>query len=562
MPIRPLRLFPLLPAMLLTLACGGGNSRSMSSDAVLQVVGKFEKRTLTPTGLSAVTLFPTRNCYAEIRRDSDDTLLVDGYLGEDGTGSAKVPAGAKVYVKLYPLFQVPGTKTFFMEGGVKNAAAASTYPDLASFNALPDWSVSSASLNVGEGGTITVQALNSTPNREAGAFNIADQAIAFAQTIQALEPTLTLPNLHLFWQSGGQATTGFPSAAVTTAGKILQQSSNRAVFQMTVRGRVVSSLEAGVDEFNDGVLQQRFASLLFTPFSYPGDGSAPTSIIRSDNDPFGRTDRGIQGESTAAFITGFSDFLSGAVRNSPTIIDVDAKGALNTFHLDNHTHTGRVAQQGEFYSDAVTNSLYGIWKNAYGGSLGGLQTLWQATLATTPGAYLNAPLGCYPTYLAGLKQAVSAATWTTVLHELALEDVPDVTAPSYFGDPATVGTQPLWLTVGKPFTGSGSLVTYPSADNIYYDRNQAEAFRFLQVASGPFTATMTPLDGQDFFLELIGPTGLLLESYTPSATAPVRTLTSASLAGGVLPAGTYVIRVKAGYTSAAMSAARYTLAIN
>lgn len=549
---------PLLPLFLL-LGCGGSSSNRHSDPAInnvtLNLVGQFEKRVLTPSGLSAsTTVMPARYCYVEILGSGGAGVLSSGFLGNLGTASTEVPAGSQVTMVLYPQFEVPaGTGTdFFFHGSVKNAAPAAAYADITAFNAVPNWSVSSDTIAATSNGTLTVKALNSSPNREAGAFNIADQAVSFAQTVQALEPALRLPNLHVFWQ-GGSSATGFPALATSGTGALLRQASGRAVFQMPVGRAATGTLFTGVDEFNDGILQQRFASLLFAPYSYPGDGSAPDAVIRGDNDTFGQTSRGYQGESTAAFKTGFCDFFSAAVRNSNSLVELDTTGQPSTFYLDVHdrTYFPHAAGQGEFYSDAVAVSLYGIWKTSLGGGAPGLQTLWNATFASAPGALLNAPLGCYPTYLTGLAQGVTASAWTSILGQLALEDILDVTSPAYFAGNA------LWTTQSKPFSLTGALKTYSAATGIYYDRNQAQATRFTQAVQGPCTLTMTPLDGQDFYLELIGHNGVVAGSYDRRTSAQPRTLSFTTL-----PAGTYAVRVRVGYTSADVAAARYTLAVN
>ena len=100
-----------------------------------------------------------------------------------------------------------------------------------------------------------------------------------------------------------------------------------------------------------------------------------------------------------------------------------------------------------------------------------------------------------------------------------------------------------------------SLRTY--ADGIYYDRNQARCYRFTYGGSGTLAVTMTPTGGQDFFLELIGPTGIVAADTTqPQGGAPTRSITRSGL-----PAGDYIVRVRAGYTTSDNTAASYSLGI-
>jgi hypothetical protein len=253
-------------------------------------------------------------------------------------------------------------------------------------------------------------------------------------------------------------------------------------------------------------------------------------------------------------VAGFSDFLSAAVRNNSQILDsyVDAGAVarVDTFDLTDHGYVPAAAK-GEFARGSIAVSLWGLWKNVLGGGSTGLNTLWAAVRSTTPyangtGEYEQATLGCYPTYLQGVASRVTATTWNAALAELALESVPTPDA-SYFAGTA------LWQTASLPLNASGSLQTYAASANLYYDRNQSQAWRFVHLG-GPRTLTMTPTGGQDFYLELIGPGGWVAGSYANPG-AP-RTLSQANL-----PAGTYVARVRAGATTATGTYG-YTLTIN
>ena len=258
-------------------------------------------------------------------------------------------------------------------------------------------------------------------------------------------------------------------------------------------------------------------------------------------------------EPAIAFVSGFSTFLSCAFRNDPFFYEVPAGGGLPTvFRLDQHTGFAPTGG-GEFYSGSVARTLWGIWKNAavFNGSPNGLQTMWNATLASQPSEYGNTPLACYPTYLTGLKRLAGASASIPIGNELNLENVGngvDPTSSIYLN-----GTT-LWATGAIPLSATGSLQTYVSTANRYYDRNQSQAYRFTHNGTGPRTITMTPTGGQDFYLELIGPGGWVAGSFsTPGST---RTLTFTNL-----PAGTYAARVRAGATTATGSYG-YTISVS
>lgn len=539
-------------------ACGGGSDSYASSDALITLQAQFEKPTLTPAGFGTTTLRPARYCWAEVRDASSGSLLASGYLGSDGTGQTSVPKGLQIYVQVFADYQVPSADptSFFMQGSVRNAPLPATPLTSAAFDAIPEWSVTSSTFLADRDGTLAVTAL--AGNRIAGAFNIADQAVTFAAAVRDMDgsTTLRLPDLHTFWTTSANAADQqrtYPAVLTGSGSTILVSGRGRALFGHAVYGLGSSAPNTETDEWDDGVLQETFARLLFADYSYKPDGSSSLSLLRRDNDNVW-VDRGVQSESTAAFVAGYSDFLAGAVRNSSQILDsyVDGSGVtqVDVFDLTDHAYVPAAAK-GEFARGSVAVSLWGLWKNVLGGGATGLNTLWAAVRSTQAypngtGEYEQATLGCYPTYLQGVASRTTATTWQSALSELALESVsnPDAT---YFAGTA------LWLTRSLPFADSGSLQTYAPSLGYYYDRDQSQAWRFVH-PGGARTITMTPTSGQDFYLELIGPGGWVAGSYNNPG-AP-RTLTFSNLA-----AGTYVARVRAGATTAT-GTNTYTISVN
>jgi len=532
-------------------ACGGGSSTSYNPDAQITIQAQFEKVALTPTGFGATTTLPARYCYAEVCDAATGTVLASDYLGSGGTGTTYVARGSQVYVNVYARYQVPSAdpSSFFMRGSVKNAPLSVIKPSIgsAAFDSIPDWYVTSNTFTANQDGTLAVTALAS--NRIAGAFNIADQAVTFAAAVRDMDGTgtLRLPNLHTFWTTSlnpaDQART-YPEVTWASATSILTSRSGRALFSHQVYGLGTGAANTETDEWDDGVLQETFARLLFADYSYKPDGSSALSLLRRDNDNV-YVSRYTPSESTAAFVAGFSDFLSAAARNDSRILDsyVDGTGVaqVDAFDLSSHAMVAS-ANKGEFTRGSIAVSLWGIWKNDLGGGQAGRHTLWQAVTsgnayADGTGEYEQATLGCYPSYLLGVQSRVTAPTWSAALTELSLESVPNPT-PAYFAGTA------LWQTVPIPFSGSGTLQTYDASQNRYFDWNQSQAYRFTQSASGTRTLTMTPTGGQDFFLELLGPGGLWASNTDSTLAGQTRTLSLSNL-----PAGVYAVRIRAGYTS-------------
>lgn len=561
------RILTVFAGLALSTACNSTLTDS-GSDARITLLAQFEKHPPSTLSQPPITTQPARYCWAEVRDVSSNALLASGYLGSDGSGAAIVPRGLQIYVRIYAQYQVPcaDPNSFFMRGSVKNAPPLATTVDSAAFAAIPNWYVTSNAFSANQDGTLSVTAL--TSNGIAGAFNIADQAVTFASAVRDMDgpsTTLRLPNLHTFWTSStnpADQRRSYPEAQFTPLNTLLATDSGRAVFTHSVYSLDSGSPNTESDAWDDGVLQETFARLLFADYSLKADGSSALSLLRRDNDNVYVT-RYLPSESTVAFVAGFSDFLAGAIRNSPLIQDsyVDGNGVrqVDTFDLSDHTMVSP-ANKGEFTRGSIAVSLWGFWKNA--NALGGtaqpgpdqppLRTLWAALRSTTAyadgtGEYEQATLGCYPTYLQGVATRVSTPVWTIVLNELALESVANPNA-AYFAGNA------LWLTRSLAFSDGGSLQTYDANQNLYYDRNQSQAWRFVQSAAGPRTLTMNPTGGQDFYLELLGPGGLVDGSYgTPGS---IRTLTFTSL-----PKGTYVARVRVGATTG-NGLYPYTLSVN
>ena len=539
--------------------CRGSDSSSTTGAGTVSitVLGQYEKRTLSTSGFGATTTPPARYAYAQVVNSSTNRVEAEGTLGSDGTGTFSVPRGITFFVALYATVEVPNSPAdtgFYFYGGVKKAIPASTYASTAAFNQITTWSTTSADTVANSSGNLTLRALESTG--EAGAFAIADQMTTFALGLRQLEPGLRPPELYAFWNPGTFST--YPSAAFATGGTtVLTQSTalgGRVVFQQEVRYAAPTAADGGADAYNDSLLLETFSRLLFADDSLAYGNGTYGTIIRRDNDNVW-VDRTVQSESTVAFVAGFADFLAGAVRNDSRLLDtyVDATGVarVNTFDLTDHTYVPS-ASKGEFTRGSIAVSLWGLWKNVLGGNQAGLNTLWAAVRSTRPyldgtGEYEQATLGCYPSYLLGVQSRVSAPTWTAALTELALETVANPNT-AYFAGTA------LWATVAIPLSTTGSLQTYVSTANLYYDRNQSQAYRFTHNGTGPRTITMTPTGGQDFYLELFGPGGQVTGSYGTPGSARTLSLTS-------LPAGVYVARVRAGATTATGTFG-YTISVN
>lgn len=531
----------LLGGTALALVVGCGGSSSVSSDEVrITIQARYEKRDLGGSGFGGLVSRPARYAYAEVVGQGGHVIASD-HLGSDGTGWIDLPRGTAFQVKVQAQVEVPNNpvdNSFCLRGSVKRAFPASTYTDRSDFNNLPNWVTTSAAVEADADGTLAVTALESTS--EAGAFAIADQMVAFAQQVQALEPSLRLPNLHAFWYASGSDATfaTYPAAAWVQASggdSLLKQDSGRTVFQHEVRWAGPNDADRGADAYNDGVLQETFARLLLADYSLQStfnDGSdAPDAIVRRDSDNAYASPWDTSAlEPTMAWTAGFATFLGSAFRNDPTLREVASNGTVSTFRLDTHSNP-LPSPAGEFVPGAVARSLWGIWKNGgtFNGSQAGLQTMYNATLpqtATQAYEYGNTPLAAYPTYLNGLKRLAGTAAATPIANELSLENVTTTWNPNATG---------LWITEATTtFTRNGTFPTYTAG--YVYDQNQAKAFKFVQGSAGSKTITLSA-SGNGLLLELFDTIGLLRTAYATASANGVIYLSS-------LPVGEYVVRVR------------------
>ncbi|MDE3245304.1 MAG: hypothetical protein KGN80_04390, partial [Acidobacteriota bacterium] len=439
--------------------CTTVNSSS-EGNVTVTIQGQFEKQTLTSGGFGGKTLQPIRHSYVEVRQVSGNTLLASGYLGTEGSATLDVPPGTQLYATIFAEYEVPGgsgTNDFFMQGGVINQPFDTT----AGFTVNDEWSVTSDNVTANSSGTLTVTATASS--RIAGAFNINDQMLTQGLALRALEPTLRLPSLFTYWSTNSNPAhqqRGYPYVLKNGTQVVKSSTTGRAIFTQSLNGLQNGGANTETDEWDDGVIQEVSAHLLFADYSSKSDGSSSFSLLRRDNDNT-YVSRYFQSESTVGFVGGFCDFLAGALRNNPLLLDsyLDGSGAqqVEAFDLSRHDQVAG-AQRSEFTRGSVATSLWGIWKNSLTGDTAALTTLWQAVrsntaLADGTGEFNNATLACYPSYLLGVKSRVSGSAWSSAVAQLALETIPEPN-PAYFA------SNELWQTRSSlPFSVTGSLQT-------------------------------------------------------------------------------------------------------
>jgi hypothetical protein len=539
----------------LLLACTSSGAGG-ESNATATVQAAFQKRVLAPNGTYTMTTLPARYCYVEFHDNASGSIIngSGGFLDGTGQGAFSLPSGQSVYAQVYAAWQVPGasSSSYFMQGEVVNATYGTAY------NSTTDWYVTSSTFTAG-GGTLNILALDDA-NRIAGAFSVADQGVTFALGMKGLAPATPLPNLAVYWTTSTTPSNqyrAYPQVMLDGSNNLILQNGH-ALFQAAVLGNASGAPNTEQDEWDDGTLGETYAHLLFAPYSYRTDGSSALSYLRADSENVPFISLNIPAEPSQAFITGYADFLSAAFRNNPWILDSyrDGSGVLQVQNED----LSQPANLGEFSRYGVAGSLWSMWQ-ALGGGQAGLQSLWNATLTTNSGLdfvgdYNGSPLGCYPTYLVGLRAAVGSS-WPACQTALGTWGVSDPSA-AYFASSSA-----LWTNEATPFSVSGATLATPASNaskalaELCYDRTGAALYRFTQGSTLSRTITLTP-SGQDFELDLLGPNGAIAYSYSPISVNP-RVLTK------TLAAGSYVIRVRVNPDNTLSRAAgtySYSLSLN
>ena len=526
--------FVLLSSALLglLLACNGTGSGD-GNNASVTVQATFQKEVLAPNGRHTMTTLPARYCYVEFHDNTSDALTGSGgFLDGSGQGTFQVPNGESVYAAVYADWAVPGVTSgspTFMQGYTINAAYTTALT-----STTPHWYVTSDTFTASNG-TLSVQALDDA-NRVAGAFNIADQGVTFALGMQSLVTDPSLPSVAMYWSTSTNPADqyrAYPDAA--PFGSSLVTINNRVILQGSVMGNASGAANTEQDEWDDGTLGETYAHLLFAPYTFKADGSSALSYLRADTENVPFIGLGVPAEPSQAFITGFSDFLSAAFRGNPQILDSYGNGTSTPSVQDEDL--SQPGNYGEFSRYGVAGSFWSMWQ-ALGGNQAALQTLWNSTLTSNSsldlvGDYNGSPLGCFPTYLVGLRAAVGGS-WPACQTAFGAWGVSDPSA-TYFNGSSLWSNQ-----LSIPFTITGATLVSPAtpaATSLSYDRNGAALYRFTQGSTGTRTIQMTPTGGQDFEVDLIGPNGPVAFNYT-NPYGNTRSLTQ------TLAPGSYVIRVR------------------
>ncbi len=281
------------------LSCHGGSSSSSSpcapfdgrteigGDGVAEGVAAYDKRVITAQGPTGAVV-ETPIGYADVELVSCRTGAVLASGSTDVNGRFQIsfnnPERVGVYVRI-----LSSSSRYAVS--VKRSAAEPFLYGLAS----------SVYDDAGNGETITITGLTASASLGAGAFNILDQGVRGAQTVEALTGAAPVSPLVWYWFPGNPSGTSY--APSTKAISVLGTS-------------------ADPDEFDDAVLLHEYGHYVLDVYS-------------RDDSPGGVH---VLGNSTLdlrlAWSEGWATFFSSVVRNDPVHVDTSGAGVRLAFEIE------------------------------------------------------------------------------------------------------------------------------------------------------------------------------------------------------------------------------------
>lgn len=244
----------------------------------------FEKPALTEDGLGAVSASPVRHGLVRVLREADNTEVVRGFTGADGSFDLNFDEASEVYVEVLALGDPSAHPVSVRDCPLQDCNGNGAVYAVRSAAFMPQPGTDLGSL------TVTVAG-------NSGAFNIFDQFVRgadFAQVNFGKPP----PSHIVQWKSGSD----------TACGTSCFSAQDKTVF--------VLSTQQDTDEFDDPVLMHEYGHFLESAFS------------RSDS-PGGFHD-GSPTDPRLAWGEGYGTYVGARIAGSSLYIDSQASGASVT----------------------------------------------------------------------------------------------------------------------------------------------------------------------------------------------------------------------------------------
>jgi hypothetical protein len=282
-------------------ACNGGSSGSTagpcresalpSSDiggsGVAEGLATYGKRVVTAAGITGeIVATPIRSARVEVVSCETGATLASG--ATDGDGRFRIsffnPGQVGVYAR------VISSSTRYPVSVRRSAAEPALYA-LASLDAN----------DAGDGETLILTGLETVESDPSGVFNILEQGIRGAETVEALDGSAPSLPLVWYWYPGNPNGTGYTP-------------SNRAI---TVLGS-----DDDPDEFDDAVLLHEYGHYVLDVYSRDDSPGGPHFLGDSSLD------------LRLAWSEGWATFFSSVVRNDPRHVDTGAGTVRLSFNIE------------------------------------------------------------------------------------------------------------------------------------------------------------------------------------------------------------------------------------
>ncbi|MFZ5874940.1 MAG: hypothetical protein ACOYXU_00900 [Nitrospirota bacterium] len=291
----------LLAACVVLAACNRGSSDTASNPCqssampssdiggpgVAEGLATYGKPVVTTSGMTGdIVATPIRYADVEMVSCQNGAVLGSGATDADGR------------------FQI----SFFNPGrvGVYARVLSSSPRYSVSVRRSPDepflYGLASADFNdAGDGETSTVSGLETIEADRSGVFNILDQGVRGAETVESLTGSAPTVPLTWYWYSGNPNGTGYtPSTHAIT----------------------VLGTDDDSDEFDDAVLLHEYGHYVLEVYSYDDSPGGPHFLGDSSLD------------LRLAWSEGWATFFSSLVRNDPGHMDTGGGSVLLSFNLE------------------------------------------------------------------------------------------------------------------------------------------------------------------------------------------------------------------------------------
>jgi hypothetical protein len=268
-------------------------SSDIGGSGIVDGLATYGKPVVTAAGITgAVVATPIRYANVEVVSCENGATLASGATDVDGRFRISFfnPGRVGIYARVlssssrYPV-------------SVRRSVAEPSLYGLASL----DFS------DAGDGETVTVSGLETVEADRSGVFNILDQGIRGAETVESLSGSAPTDPLVWYWYPGNPNGTGYTPR-------------NRAI---TVLGT-----DDDADEFDDAVLLHEYGHYVLDVYSYDDSPGGPHFLGDSSLD------------LRLAWSEGWATFFSSLVRNDPSHVDTGGGSVLLSFNIETPSFGG------------------------------------------------------------------------------------------------------------------------------------------------------------------------------------------------------------------------------